>query len=232
MFEQYRLYDAMLSLGTFTVEELSHACHVCSNTARTIIHRNRQLLELVDRQKTGRRGGSWARYRLRPEGLCELRRRVADLDERGLTRSLVPAAPPAALISAKDILLERFPAAADPGERAGLLESAEMLVKTVEAGLAEPQEPIHLAEASQRLLSEDGSIAVADGQLAAELLQRELPALSTLQSSSIFADVRRRLDESSAAKGVGPVDPGSNHSRRAAVSQREHPGIPVEGVTG
>jgi hypothetical protein len=99
-----------------------HACHVSSNTARTIVHRNRQLLELVDRQKTGRRGGSWARYRLRPEGLCELRRRVAELDERGLTRSLVAAAPSAALISAKDILLERFAAAADPGFGVGSMD--------------------------------------------------------------------------------------------------------------
>jgi acetyl-CoA synthetase len=219
MFEQYRVYDAMLSLGTFTAEELSRACHVSSNTARTIIHRNRQLLELVDHEKTGKRGGSWARYRLLPEGLSELRRRVAHLDERGLTSSLRPAAPPAALISAEDILLDQFPAASDPDERTSLIDSAHMLVKSAQAALAEPQEPIHrdaqahlrvvnallrLAEAEQRLLSEDGTTAVAEGQLAAEMLERELPTLSTLQDASIFADVRRRLDESSA------VDPGSD----------------------
>ncbi len=102
MHEQYRTLGAMLALGEFTAEEVADLAAVKRASVHTVLNRHRAWIARIGQQPTGRRGGQFVRYRLRPEA-------VAVVEE--LVRGVAPAAPAAAGPAARP----RGPAPPRPG---------------------------------------------------------------------------------------------------------------------
>src|SRR5436309_3044696 len=106
MQERYKVIGGMLALGDFTSSDLAHFSGVSETTVRTILGRNRHLVEEIDREVTGKRGGQRIRYRLRTEQTQNVRSEIENLS-RQLQWSRPRSAPspklPLGLLAAEDI---------------------------------------------------------------------------------------------------------------------------------
>lgn len=115
MTESDRILQAMTTMEEFTVADLAGACDASPSTVRTVLLRNKSLLEELGRDETRRPGGKWKRYRLRSDardGLVTALRKHAD-----------PAVP-IDLIAAEEMLLSREAIDAEPRMRESLLHRA------------------------------------------------------------------------------------------------------------
>lgn len=109
MIERVKILAAALRLrdGTFTVKDLSEAAVAKPATVRTVVDRAPQWFEPLDtRQATGRPGGQWQVYKLRPHAENEIKVEIERLHAAGETVHMASAdrLPPALLV-AEDLLL-------------------------------------------------------------------------------------------------------------------------------
>src|SRR5437867_3439935 len=82
MIIHYKVLGAMVTLREFDVHELAELSGVKPVTVRTVIGRERSLLERIDQANRGQhtgRGGRYFRYRVKPEVLQSLKNKVSDL---------------------------------------------------------------------------------------------------------------------------------------------------------
>jgi hypothetical protein len=110
----------MLGLREFTSEEVARLSRTPTASVRSTLRRYPLLWHEVGREQSGRRGGSWLRYRLTSEGVSWLRSHLYDYGEAG--------APPAEFLAAEDILMTEVPAEGSPETKSRLLRRAQRLV--------------------------------------------------------------------------------------------------------
>lgn len=127
----------MLSLDTFTTEELSRFSRVGLPTVRTVIERNVSKLEKIAVEATNRRGGQPIRYCLTDEGRKELAATVDETSDRlkkarapffDVVTSFLPLRDvqlPLGLRIADDTLERLVPNADSDAEKLELLEIAQ-----------------------------------------------------------------------------------------------------------
>src|SRR5580700_6781482 len=103
--ERFKVLGALLVLREFCVRDVAEYCQVKEATVRTVLERNRSLLERVGERETGRRGGKHSIYRVLAERRDELRAMIA-----ALYRELPPDPargefqPPLTLLAAEEAL--------------------------------------------------------------------------------------------------------------------------------
>lgn len=126
----------MLALPEFDAKELARFSGTKLSTVRTTIQRRRDLLEIIGHEETGHRGGKSTRYRVSPDQIPELEKKLDDLlrglsfpDRHEQTSGLLSAS----LSSAESALLKRFPSAETIPDKKRLLELAEMEAPRSEA---------------------------------------------------------------------------------------------------
>jgi cytoskeletal protein CcmA (bactofilin family) len=68
----YRILAGVLALKSFTVNNLARFSQCLPGTVRTTLNRNREYIEALSAQPSGKRGGQPLRYRLIPEKESEL----------------------------------------------------------------------------------------------------------------------------------------------------------------
>src|ERR1043166_8464621 len=126
----------MLSLDTFTTEELSRFCRVGLPTVRTVMDRKSSWLDEVGVEATNRRGGQPKRYRLTADGRRALEATVEETNKTlkntggvmASGRSIIPLRDPQiplGLRMARDTLTRLVPAESDLKEKLKLLEIGE-----------------------------------------------------------------------------------------------------------
>lgn len=138
MIETYKVLGAMLALDKFTTEELAQYSEVKINTVRTILNREQAYLEEIGRQETGRRGGQCRHWRVKPVLVQQLRQKIENLFgqvkmtplDGPETESASAPQVPLSLLVAEDILVRRFPEAADAKMKRDLIELAEVNFNT------------------------------------------------------------------------------------------------------
>jgi hypothetical protein len=198
--QQYRIFQAMLALGEFTVADLEQATRANPRSVRTTLQRNPELVERISREETGRRGGAWIRYRLKPEADAELRRRLGELEPR--------VSPPNDLLAAEELLLEQ--AGSDPAARARTRRRARRLheggLREMEAsGSRSADAPVHALAVSVLLGLSEAQDDLLDSA-ATHALERDIRALrrelATIEDRQISAAIARRLDDSPLAVHV------------------------------
>ncbi len=132
MMEHYKVLSAMLALREFTVRDLSLYSEVGLRTVSTTLSRERQYLEHMGKNQTGKKGGQWDRWRVRADQLDNLRSRITNLFVEMKTSPGVLNEPesapqvPTALLVAEDTLLRLYPNADTPQKKRELLELAEI----------------------------------------------------------------------------------------------------------
>jgi len=136
--ERYRTMGAVLALGEFTVSELARLSGVREPTVRTVLRRERDLVEQIGTRKVGRRGGQPGHWRLRPEARERLRAQLQELERLGVgpwlgEREDDSHVLPAGLTAAEDVLLRLAPLASNPADRAELVELAQAQLDAVNA---------------------------------------------------------------------------------------------------
>jgi predicted NBD/HSP70 family sugar kinase len=181
MLERYRTLGAALTLGEFSVSELSALSGVREATVRTTLRRSTDYVEQAGTQPTGRRGGRPTRWRLRAgarEPLLDLLRELERLGvgpwigERQDDSQLLPAA----IMAAEDVLLRHVPAAVTPDERTDLVKLAQAHLAAVPP--ASPSIPIGEAQGSDDVVSQHQRVA----ELLIELEEAEKPAMPSADS--------------------------------------------------
>jgi len=134
--DRYRILKAMADSGEreFTVRDLARMSGAQIGTVRTYVNREGHLLEEVGRDETGRRGGRFARYRVKPSEIVGLRARLeAVYSELGVAAPLVNVTEdvvevPSGLLTAKEIFERRYPQAGEEQKR-HLLEMVSIDLK-------------------------------------------------------------------------------------------------------
>jgi hypothetical protein len=71
--ENYRILAGMLALRTFTVEQLVHFTEANPSTVRSVIGRNKDIIDEKGSLPTDRRGGREKQYQVKAEKVSELR---------------------------------------------------------------------------------------------------------------------------------------------------------------
>jgi AcrR family transcriptional regulator len=145
VFGRYKLLKAMLESeqGRFTVNDLAQLSGVNVRTIRTYLRREEGLLLEMGRHETGMRGGRYAVYRVNPNAVPDLRRKVrAIYDELGVAEPLLESTSeakvefPSGLLTAIDTLERRYPKADVPEQRQHLLEMARIDLRGASAEIA------------------------------------------------------------------------------------------------
>jgi hypothetical protein len=149
MIEKTKVLAAMLVLDEFTPEQLGRFAGVKVETARTVLHRHRHLIEEIGKVTTGRRGGQPVRYHLTANGRAVATKQLEDtfgtlgtpssnpihaflaqLGFKGRSAVTAPAEAPLGIAVADDTLERLVPAAASQEERLDLLKLAEKEAKS------------------------------------------------------------------------------------------------------
>jgi hypothetical protein len=118
MTETDRILRAMAAIEEFTVADLVLACDAHAATVRTVLQRHREdLEELPGTRETGRRGGRWKRYRMRPGAISEL---AGGIGSGSIEADNVPPG----LLAAEELLLSKQVPTASPSTLASLLRRA------------------------------------------------------------------------------------------------------------
>ena len=170
MLERYRTLGAMAALREFTVADLARFSEVKPGTVRTVVQRNKHLLEERGKETTGSRGGSFVRYRLAPGAEAELIGELKEIERVGAIREAKHEEEaeglPTELIAAEYTVLTEFPATDDPDQRRRLLELArtsldDVMTDAKSGGSWGPE-----VEAHRRIL--DFLIRLSEKELAAK----------------------------------------------------------------
>jgi hypothetical protein len=123
MLEQFRMLEAALRLGKFTVVELVRESGVSAGTIQRMLHRRTDLFEKEKGLRTGRRGGQPKVYRVREGTIRVALQSAAD-------EPILPPLPskktgePLGVVLVEDTLLRLFPRA-DLADRRMLLSAAD-----------------------------------------------------------------------------------------------------------
>ena len=220
MLEQYRALGAMAALREFTVADLARYSDVNTETIRTVLRRSSHLIEKDGKEATGRRGGSYVRYRLLPGAEEELVGALEEVERVGAIRESGHAEQaqeelPTELLAAEHTVLSEFPATDDPGRRRRLLELARTsladMTTNAEAGASRGRD----VDAHCRIL--DFVIRLSEQELAAQDGLEATPPLTELfeefvglsfstklTDERILEQVRRRLIESPLSPSRSP----------------------------
>lgn len=171
----------MLSLDTFTTEELSRFCRVGLPTVRTVMDRNASWLDEVGVEPTNRRGGQPKRYRLTADGRRALEATVAETNQTlqnsggfiDSVRSIIPLRDsqiPLGLRMAHDTLTRLIPEETGFEEKLKLLEIAE---REAQGALQEtPDQDLSL---SRRIEREVQSTLARVAKMRAEIERKTVP---------------------------------------------------------
>lgn len=136
MLDRFRVLRAMSEYGErdFTVRELAERSGVFIGTVRTCVAREQHLLEETGREKTGKRGGQYARYRVKPAKLDELRSSISSwYSQLGVAAPLaekrIGLEVPIGLQVARDTLERLYARAESSAEKHHLLEMVRIDLK-------------------------------------------------------------------------------------------------------
>jgi hypothetical protein len=222
MLEKYRVLGAMAALREFTVADLARFSDVKARTVQTVLDRNKNLREEIGRESTGRRGGSYVRYRLAPDAETELISKLRTLESVGAIHRPKSAEAssklPNELVAAEYTVLTEFPAADSSDDRRRLLSLARSSLDDVRDDTSLDQAQDLQVEAHCRIL--DFLIRLSEQELAAQddvklrppwsQLFGEFVSLSLsvqLTDKRIIEQVQTRLLES-------PLNPSREGRRR------------------
>lgn len=146
MIKTYKVLGAMLALKEFTVNTLVNYSGVNKGTVDTVMRRNPQFWETIDKEKTEKRGGQWRRLRVKPDQVEPLRRKLREEfnqikalnelngEESTAAKTLMwavqqppelSAEPPVSLEAGEEALLYLFTKAKSQEEKQILLDAAE-----------------------------------------------------------------------------------------------------------
>lgn len=205
--KQYRVLGAMAALGNFTVPELGRFSEVSERTVRSVLERNADLYESLGKEATGRRGGSYIRYRMTNGGDESVRDLLRQMESTAVIVGTgdISDALPDELIAAEHAVLTEIPAADSQDERERLLA---IVCNSLESMQHDAQsKPVPTSFAGRlRVLSflvrlterELGLRDAAEPSAVAELLD-ELVKIGLSYppvDSDLVAEVQRRLQES------------------------------------
>ena len=167
MLEQYRTLGAMAALREFTVADLVRFSEVKPDTVRTVMQRNRHLLEAVGKEAANGRGGRFRRYRLAPSAQAELIGTLEQIERVGAVPEAEQAREelPTELLSAEYTVFTELPETADPERRRRLLELARGSLEHVLAEAESGRSPGSEVESRCRLL--DFLIGLSERELEA-----------------------------------------------------------------
>jgi hypothetical protein len=157
MTETQRILRAMAVMDEFTVADLVLACDARAATVRTVLQRNRaDLEELVGTSPTGRPGGRWKRYRLRPDAASRLGGGTYGVSVDTNSDSMT-----ADLLAAEELLLSSPTAPVDASTLASLLRRA---VRFREDALGAGESSTPVVKAHQSVV--DALITLTEGEVA------------------------------------------------------------------
>jgi hypothetical protein len=120
---RYKVLAGALALDVFTVADLARFCQVKPATIRTVLKRDRDLVDSIGREHSAKRGGQPVRYRVREGSRTRLSSELRQLE------LVSPSHPPGEhgiqeLLAAQDILIDQVPRARTWQERRNLLAIA------------------------------------------------------------------------------------------------------------
>ncbi len=197
----------MAALDDFTVPELARFSEAKERTVRSVLERHANLYEEVGKERTGRRGGSYIRYRLTDAGDDAVRKLLGELERRAEIIAMDGSSDqlPDELIAAEHTVLTEIPAAGGEDERARLLALARSSLESLQRDARSRPMPAlvdghlrilsFLVRLTERELDLDDELESANvTELLDELVQIGLSGPPV--DNNLIADVQRRLQDS------------------------------------
>jgi len=240
--ERYKTLGAMLVLGEFSVSELADLSGVGKPTVRTILRRDDEYAEQVATMATGRRGGQPRRWRLLPGAAERIRGELEQLESLGTgpwlgERPADSQSIPAGIVAAEDVLLRLVPEAAEPSQRARLVELAQLQLDEANAvmsaapGPAGPRTGQH-KRVVELLLDLERAEQVADerrpeqaGREVRDVIAELRAVEGEIDDDSLLAALRTRLTSAADVTGAGIAPAGSFGE---ALARHSRHNLPVE----